>query len=71
MMGYSSLTIQKVRVSVDQTTKLDFELTSESIELTDVIVTAERHLVRKDLTSTEETISGEEISMLPLEDVHQ
>jgi outer membrane receptor protein involved in Fe transport len=69
MIGYSSFTIQKVRVSVDQTTKLDFELISESIELTDVVVTAERLLVRKDLTSTEETISGDIISMLPLEDV--
>ena len=69
MIGYSSFTIQKVRVSVDQTTKLDFELASESIELTDVVVTAEKLLVRKDLTSTEETISGENISMLPLEDV--
>jgi outer membrane receptor protein involved in Fe transport len=69
MIGYSSFTIQKVRVSVDQTTKLDFELVSESIELNDVVVTAERLLVRKDLTSTEETISGDNISMLPLEDV--
>ncbi len=69
MVGYSSYTIQKVRVSVDQTTKLDFELTSESIELSDVLVTAEKPLVRKDLTSTEENISGDNISMLPLEDV--
>ena len=66
MIGFSSFTIQKVRVSVDQTTKLDFELISESIELNDVVVTAEKLLVRKDLTSTEETISGDNILMLPL-----
>lgn len=69
MIGYSSFTIQKVRVSIDQTTKIDFELNSESIELADIVVTAEKSVVRKDLTSTEETISGENISMLPLEDV--
>ena len=69
MLGYSSFTVQKVRVSIDQTTKIDFELNSESIELADVVVTAEKSVVRKDLTSTEETISGENISMLPLEDV--
>jgi hypothetical protein len=68
-IGYSSITIQKVRVSVDQTTKIDFELISESIELGEVVVTAEKLLVRKDLTSTEESISGDNISMLPLEDV--
>ena len=69
VIGYSSFTIQKVRVSVDQTTKIDFELNPESIELGEVLVTAEKSMVRKDLTSTEETISGENISMLPLEDV--
>ncbi|MFZ2323035.1 MAG: TonB-dependent receptor [Ignavibacteriaceae bacterium] len=68
-IGYSSLTVQKIRVSADQTTKIDFELSPESIELADVLVTAEKPLVRKDLTSTESTISGENISMLPLEDV--
>lgn len=69
MIGYSAFTFQKVRVSVDQTTKLDFELTSESIQVNDVVVTAEKPIVRKDLTSTEQTVSGEDISMLPLEDV--
>ncbi|NCS90614.1 MAG: carboxypeptidase-like regulatory domain-containing protein, partial [Ignavibacteria bacterium] len=69
MMSYSSITVQKIRVSVDQTTKLDFELNPESIQMADIIVTAEKSVVRKDLTSTEETISGENISMLPLEDV--
>ena len=69
LVGYSSVTFTNVKVSVDQTTKIDFELSSESIELSDVVVTAERSIVRKDLTSTEKTISGENISMLPLEDV--
>ena len=69
MLGYSSFTFQKVRVSIDQTTKIDFELTPESVELEDVLVTAEKSIVRKDLTSTEQTISGDDISMLPLEDV--
>lgn len=69
MIGYTSFIIQKIRVSVDQTTKINFELVSESIELSDVVITAEKQLVRKDLTSTEESISGENISMLPLEDV--
>ena len=69
MMGYSSFTIQKVRVSVDQTAKIDFELNPASIQLADVLVTAEKPLVRKDLTSTEKAINSENISMLPLEDV--
>jgi hypothetical protein len=69
LVGYSSVTFTNVKVSIDQTTKIDFELTEESIQLSDVVVTAEKSIVRKDLTSTEETINGEDISMLPLEDV--
>ena len=69
MVGYTSFVIKRVRVSVDQTTKIDFALTAETMELADVVVTAEKHLVRKDLTSTEQTISSDNISMLPLEDV--
>ena len=69
MIGYASVTFEHVKVSVDQTTKIDFELSSESIELENVVVTAEKPIVRRDLTSTEQTVSGEDISMLPLEDV--
>ena len=69
LVGYASITFTNVKVSVDQTTKIDFELAEESIQLTDVVVTAERSIVRKDLTSTEQNVSGEDISMLPLEDV--
>jgi hypothetical protein len=65
MIGYSSVTIQNIRVSVDQTTKIDFELSPETIELSDVVVTAEKSIVRKDLTSTEETISGEIFQCFP------
>ncbi|MFH1195698.1 MAG: TonB-dependent receptor [bacterium] len=68
-IGYSPVTVKNVRVSVDQTTKLDFDLTSEALEVSEVIVTAERPIVQQDLTSTEAKISGDQISMLPLEDV--
>ncbi|MGV8106788.1 MAG: carboxypeptidase-like regulatory domain-containing protein, partial [Nitrososphaerota archaeon] len=47
VIGYSPFTIQKVRVSVDQTTRIDFELNPESIELGEILVTAEKSLVRK------------------------
>src|SRR3970040_2604158 len=41
LVGYSSVTFTNVKVSVDQTTKIDFELSEESIELSDVVATAE------------------------------
>jgi outer membrane receptor protein involved in Fe transport len=68
-IGYSAVTIKDVRVSVDQTTKIDIQMGEQAIELENVIVTATKPIVQKDLTSTESRISGDQISMLPLEDV--
>jgi len=69
IIGYNSVLIQNVNVSVDQTTKLNFELQEEAVEMGDVIVVATRPIVQKDLTSTQSNISGEDIAMLPLETV--
>ncbi len=68
-IGYNAVIIQNVKVSVDQTTKLNFELSEEAIEMGDVVVIATRPIVQKDLTSTQSNISGEDIAMLPLETV--
>ncbi|MCX6151270.1 MAG: TonB-dependent receptor [Ignavibacteriales bacterium] len=68
-IGYAPVTITDVRVSVDQTTKIDIKLGEQVIQLENVIVTAARPIIQKDLTSTEAKISGDQISMLPLEDV--
>ena len=68
-IGYNSVIIQNVKVSVDQTTKLNFELQEEAIKMGDVIVIATRPIIQKDLTSTISIISGEDIAMLPLETV--
>jgi hypothetical protein len=69
LVGYNSVTLQDVQVFVDQTTKLNFELHQEAVEMGDVIVLATRPIVQRDLTSTQANISGEDIAMLPLEDL--
>ena len=69
LIGYNTVTIQNVQVNVDQTTKLDFDLSEEAVEMNDVLVVATRPIVQKDLTSTQSNVSGDDISMLPLEDV--
>ena len=68
-VGYGTVEVKNVRVSVDQTTKLNFELTEEAVQVQTVVVTASKPLVQKDLTSTQSNISGSSISMLPVEDV--
>ena len=68
-IGYSATIIENVKVSVDQTTRIDIKLGEKVVQLQNVVVTSTRGFVQKDLTSTEEKISGEQISMLPVEDV--
>lgn len=69
MIGFRSVVVQNIRVSVDQTTQIDIELYEESVEMQDVVVYADKPLIRRDLTSTESKISGENMAMLPLEDI--
>jgi outer membrane receptor protein involved in Fe transport len=69
LIGYAPIVVNNVRVSIDQTTRIDFEMVERAIQIADIIVSAEKPIVRKDLTSTESKVSGDKISMLPLEDV--
>lgn len=67
-VGYQKVQIQKVVVQSDQTTSLDIELSETVMELDEkIIVTAERPLVTKDLTSSKKITSAEEIKALPVE----
>ncbi len=68
-IGYASVTVNNVRVSIDLTTRMDFQLREEAIAMSEVVVTAERPLVQMDLTSTTARVGGDQIAMLPIEDV--
>lgn len=68
-IGYASVTVNNVRVSIDLTTRMDFQLREEAIAMSEVVVTAERPLVQMDLTSTAARVGGDQIAMLPIEDV--
>lgn len=69
LVGFSPVTISDIKVSADQTAKVDVELRESTIELGSVEVVASKPIVQKDLTSTQSNISGDDISMLPIEDV--
>ena len=60
-MGYDRLTKSGVRVSIDRTTSLDFALKSTIIEAKAVVLVAERPVVVKDLTASEQVITTQEI----------
>jgi len=67
-VGFKTVRVTNVRVSVDQTTRVDFKLEEVAIELgEEVLVVAERPLVQRDLTSTTVKIGKDMIEKLPVE----
>lgn len=66
-IGYNTQTVQGVRVSIDLTSEINFELMETSIQLKEeVVVVATKPLVTKDLTSSTAIIGSDEISVLPV-----
>lgn len=63
MMGYAEQRITNVRVSADLTTEIDFAMSATVLELGEgVEVVAERPLLQKDVTATQNIVRGEEIT---------
>ncbi len=68
MIGYREMVVNNVKVNADKTTRVNFELREASLQLDEAIeVTAQRDLVKKDLTSTESSVDREVIENLPVE----
>lgn len=68
-VGYTAVTVSDVKVFVDQTTKIPFQLRVEAVQIGEVEVVAERPIVQKDLTSTMTTVTSEQLAALPVEDI--
>ena len=70
MMGYKSYRIENVRVLIDLTTSLEFKMEIQVLNLNEeIVVTAERPLIQKDVTSKQSIISSDEILNMPVNSV--
>ncbi len=69
MIGYQSVQQNQVRVNMDKTTELNYELSIEAIEGETVEIVAERPLVEKDVTVKKTVISAAEIRSAPVQDL--
>jgi len=70
-VGLQSKRFIDVKIVADFTTDLDFEMSTESIDLETVVVQAVAPLIRKDLTSSHVAIDSEQIESLPVESINQ
>ena len=69
MLGYNTRIVSNVRVQSDLTTKLNVDLQQTSVEMGEIVVTAGRPAVQKDVTSSEKTMQADMIATLPSRDV--
>lgn len=68
-IGFETKRVAGVFVSADRTTNLDISLGGEAIKIAEVVVTAKRPPVDLGLTSTQATVSREEIESLPVQEL--
>ncbi len=71
MVGYQTQRFENVRVSIDLTTTINFQMGSEVLAGQEVTVVAERAMVTKDLTATTAVMNSDEIAALPVTEVNE
>lgn len=64
-IGYHPQTLKNVRVQVDQTIRVNFKLVPSTLEMPELVVTAEQNLLQADLTATRRSVSSQEIQTTP------
>ncbi len=68
-IGYTPEVFEGIRVNIDLTTEINFELQEEAVGLEEVVVTSVRPVVQRDVSASVANITAEEIENLPLTDV--
>jgi hypothetical protein len=71
MIGYRQEQIENVSVTTDLTTTVNVTLQEAAVEVGPIVVTAERPIVTKDMTSSISTTTAEQIQNLPVINVQQ
>ena len=70
-IGYTGVTTQNVRVNINLTTTIDFNLSQEAIAGEEVVVTAEAPVVQPDISANVANINIEEIVNIPVAGVSE
>ena len=70
-LGFKTRVVESIRISADQTTKLDAVLELEAIEGEEVIVVAQRSLVEYNQTSSVSSINEDDIKNLPVQSLSE
>jgi len=69
MVGYETMRMENVRVSVNRTTEIKVRLRQTVLQGEVVVVQAEKVAIKKDQTSTVRNVSSDQIDLLPVENM--
>jgi hypothetical protein len=71
IIGYQQMEYENVRVSPDLTTKLNAAMQTKLEEMETVVITSQRNLVLKDMTSSLSSTSADQIRNLPVQQISE
>jgi hypothetical protein len=71
MIGFKNVVMEGVQVQTDLTTRVNQQLTEAVGELDEVVVTAQRAIVQRDLTHSQQSFSAMEIESAPIESISE
>ncbi len=66
LVGYTTVTQIDVRVEIDQTTTLNFKLNEETVQGQEVVITAQRPVVQRDISASRTNMEIAEVDRLPV-----
>jgi hypothetical protein len=66
MVGYAPIVEKFIRVDLDRTITVNFELTSSAVEMEQVVVTAQRETIKPDVAGTQEVIMTSRLEEMPV-----
>jgi hypothetical protein len=69
IVGYTPSTQTEVKVNINQTTNLEFKLGEQAIQAQEVVITATRPVVEKDVAASRANITAKEVENLPVSQV--
>ena len=69
MLGYESVLVENVQVSVNRTANISIELKEALVAGDEIVVTAKRVAIKKDQTASVKNISAEQIEDLPVDNL--
>ncbi|MGK9475580.1 TonB-dependent receptor [Melioribacter sp. OK-6-Me] len=69
-VGYQTVIVNDVKISIDLTTVQNVEMEESAVTLGDIVVSADVYGIQKDITSSQAKVTSEEISNLPVTELN-